>query len=514
MENSQDNLETAPASMEYTQFLSELEAISKTEDKIKSCLDFMKCALSKEKTPSFRDFWEAKRLCLTLFKEKILPRVRTILWRDYIELSDAVRKIKEILDKESSFKEEQITLAIKALEEDVALLDKRLEEGGSLELPNDSNVLRANGQRYLEIQKQLELLGTFAKRINGLRKELIQTQMRMRSKNRLFEQLSKLGDLVFPRRKELIQEVSSTFLGDVEGFIKSEEPIGEGPYFILKDEIKALQNFAKALTLDTKTFGKMRERLSTFWDQIKQKETAFRAEKTEKQTRFKEQVLPKFEEIKAACEKGDFSVDQASEKIDALASSDQLDPNEVKALKRAFFETKKRLEEKEYAAKEKQKIAEKLERQGMQKKGEILSKQLLSLIDQAETMPLDILVEKWESFVKEGKAIKIEGLLKALIENRLSAVFDQIQDKKWQEMSEEGGAELTSSLHALLDDRHKEKMKLKERIEEHRKTVGGSALSLEESMLFQELIGEEKLRLDAIETQVEEIEEKLFDIEE
>ena len=102
-----------------------------------------------------------------------------------------------------------------------------------------------------------------------------------------------------------------------------------------------------------------------------------------------------------------------------------------------------------------------------------------------------------------------------MLQSRLDTLFDHIQEKKWQALLEEETAEeISSSLHGLLDDRHKVRRKVKANIELYRKTLGGSALSMEESLLTQELASSEKLRLDAIETMIEEIEEKLFDLEE
>jgi len=135
------------------------------------------------------------------------------------------------------------------------------------------------------------------------------------------------------------------------------------------------------------------------------------------------------------------------------------------------------------------------------------------VLDQAEVISLNALVEKWEAFLKEEKALKISGVEKAVLENRLDTIADHIQEKKWKSLLQDGGEDLASSLNMLLNQRHKEKRKIKEALEGHRKLVGGSSLNFEQSMQYQELIREEKLRLDTIETMVEEIEEKLFDLE-
>ena len=62
-------------------------------------------------SPHFKDFWEARRLCLPLFKENMNPKSRSLLWAEYIEISAEARKLKEILDEQSPFAVEQIELA-------------------------------------------------------------------------------------------------------------------------------------------------------------------------------------------------------------------------------------------------------------------------------------------------------------------------------------------------------------------------------------------------------------------
>src|SRR5207249_5477090 len=81
------------------------------------------------------------------------------------------------------------------------------------------STIDAHYEIYDRLQRSLELFNVCATRINGLRKELVKTEMRIRDKNKFFHRLSKLGDLVFPQRKALINEVSARFIEDVEKFI-------------------------------------------------------------------------------------------------------------------------------------------------------------------------------------------------------------------------------------------------------------------------------------------------------
>lgn len=494
---------------EYTQFLTEIEKTSKQEEKVRLALDFMKGALSSDSTPNFRDFWDAKRLCLDLFKEKIPARLRTVFWAEYIELSEEIRKVKEILDENASFAKEQIELAISALKDDVEAFDERLEDLESIEVPQ-VEILEGKEEFYIEKQKELSLLNNFAGRANSLRKELIQTEMRIRNKNRLFEKLSKLGDGIFPRRKEAVKTISEGFLADIEKFVFDEKRA-----FAQKEEIKGLQSFAKTLALNAATFSQARERLSGFWDQIKQSEKEQHQKKAQEREKYRENFelfLPKIEDLKE-CEK----LEEAEKKEAVILEEMRATPlgkEEVQDLKKKLRDAKAPLERKQLELLEKQREAEKREKERKLQAQQNLLDQLGELLDHAESLPADKLVEKWDALVKEEKALKTEGLEKERIVLRLETIADQIQEKKWQDLKEKNSEEVTHELHELLDERHKARRKCKETLESHRKVVGGSGLSLEQSLLYQEMIGDEKIRLDAIETIIEELEEKLFDMEE
>ncbi|NGX26236.1 MAG: hypothetical protein K940chlam6_00151 [Chlamydiae bacterium] len=490
----------------YKQFVLDLDGKKKIEEKIRLCLDFMRNALSQEKTPAFRDFWQAKRTCLDFFKEKMPPRIRTIFWAEYVELSDEIRRLNEVLNEESSFAGEQMDLAIQAIEKDLERKELILKESDPIEVPK---VLQINAKMYEVMQSELGLFNTFTGRLNALRKELIQINLRIKQKNRLFETLSKLGDQAFPRRKELVKEISILFSADITLFVEKEIV---PPFFERKEEIKALQSFAKVLNLSTRAFTETRQKLSEYWDQIKEKEKEQHKERAEKRGIYKENF--EIIDAKIASLKED---PQAEERIDALFKEIkelELGREEVKILKKRLMDVKKPIEEKQQREREEQKKAAGLEQKRQLEAQQQLLDHSLEVLNQAEVFSLDALVEKWEALVKGEKALFAKGIEKTMLESRIDTIADHIQEKKWQNLLEENPEDLSSSLHVLLDERHKAKRKVKESLEAHRRTVGGSALSLEESMLYQELIGEEKLRLDTVETMIEEIEEKLFDLEE
>jgi hypothetical protein len=257
-----------PASPALKELLGQLEKLSAGEEKIRLYLDFMRAALS-DKTPRFKDYWEAKRLCLPLFKEVLPANSRSTLWAEYIEISTEARHLKDTLDEQSAFAMEQIDLAIQAIEADLEKFDELVAQTSHWTLPDQCESLRPKKEFYNKIQRELDLLNTLAARVNTFRKEVIRTEMRIRFKNKFFDRLSKAGDKVFPRRKELIRQISTEFLNDVKNFVEKHcaaEGMKDIPIFALRDEIKALQILAKELTLDTHTFTQTRLELSKCWD--------------------------------------------------------------------------------------------------------------------------------------------------------------------------------------------------------------------------------------------------------
>ncbi|MFY9715395.1 MAG: hypothetical protein WAJ84_02175, partial [Candidatus Rhabdochlamydia sp.] len=273
------------------EFLEQFHGEINSEKKIRLNLEFMRQALSQGSSPRFKDFWEVRKLCLSLFKEDMPVSIRADLWNSYIELASEAKQLKEIVDQQSAFAVEQIELAIQALEKDVADMNVVLELIADIVLPEECFSLQKNREFYTVIQRELQLLNALAVKINSLRKELLKTEMRIRIKNKLLERLSVCGNQVFPRRKELIKQISEQFSQDVEYFVYSQFREGEMkqlPGYVLREEIKYLQQIAKVLTLNTHVFSETRVKLSTCWDEIKNYEKERKKETQEKKLLFKQ----------------------------------------------------------------------------------------------------------------------------------------------------------------------------------------------------------------------------------
>lgn len=415
--------------------------MEKIEDKLRACLDQMRNSLSKEEGVAFKDFWDAKRHCLELFKENLTARVRSLFWTEYSELSSQMRKYKEVVDTESSFAKEQIELAIDSLEKQVQELNLTQCE---IPLPKEAKALKQNWERYLEGQKLVIAFAPFLEKVTDLRDELIKTPLKMRTKNQFFKRLSVLGDQLFPKRKEQIKQLADLFKADVEKFLAEGQ---KQPLFAIKEEVKALQSFAKWLIMPPSLFNELREKLSGVWEKIKDKE----------------------QEQKSVA---------AVKKAEIQAKEQQQQEQEKKAV-----DSKKAVEQKR----------------------QTLLQQISDTLNQAEGLPLAQLVEKWRYLIEESKELFHQGFEKTLVDVRLATIADHIEEKRFYALTD---AEL-QELPKFLEERQSQLRKIKENLERYRKILGGSGLSIEQSIGYQELINEERMRLASVETMIEEIEEKL-----
>lgn len=332
--------------------------------------------------------------------------------------------------------------------------------------------------------------------------------MHIRVKNRLLGDLKQLGECIFTKCKDQMQLLSKDFLECVRTFT-----IDEGHLRSSKEEIKALQVFAKAIPINAKTFSESREILSCFWDQIKQLESEYRQKKAQKKRDFQEKlakITNRVELFNQQCAREELTLEQAEKaKGSILAEMGELGLSSFD--KNCFVKTmqdaiepiiKKHAEELEKEEKQKEEILS-------QKKAaaSTLFDSLSTLLDRSEALSLEVLVEKWEAFVKESKTLNLEGLEEKRVASRLDAIYDHVQEKRWLSLKNDQNEEGVHQLHALLDDRHKAYRQLKE-------SLDSANLSVEQSLLDQDMILEGRCRLDGIKTMIEEIEETLFDVEE
>ena len=505
------------------ELIARLEKLSTGEEKVQSCLEFMQAALVY-KAPRFKDYWEVKRICLPLFKDVQVPQSRSLLWSKYIEISTEARHLKDILDEQASFAMEQIDLAIKAVEADLQSYKESLANINQWTLPQDCQFLQSKKEVYETLQRELNLLNNFAARVNSLRKEVIRTEMRIRFKNKFFERLSLAGDAVFPRRKDLVKQISMSFtadIGEFSNYAASEEGQQQTPIFELREEIKALQQLAKELTLDTQTFNETRLQLSTSWDLLKEKDKERKKEMSEKQSAFKKNVdliLDKIKPFAERCLSPTITIEEATKQSNDILTfmkQVELGRDEVRFLKEEVSKAKLPVVErmrKEHEGREKE-----LEEAQKQKRDKIedFKKRLSAAQENIAEHSVEQLLLLKDELHKQLTLLPTTQAERELLEHALKEFRDHINDKKEKAIASLSLEERNSLEHLKLrlEDWNLQKQEIRKQLDVYRTALASSGFDFEKAMYYRGLFDTEKARLEKANTAIEEIEEKIEELE-
>lgn len=508
----------------FIAFTKELEQLPDAESKLKLTIAFMEQALSQENgVPQFKNFWDARDICLKQFKEGLSHQAREIFWARYSELSREARRLKDILDEQSAFAVEQIEIAITALEQEIGSIESQLKELPALDLDIQSVTIGPKWSHYRGLQNELNLLNTYAARVNAMRKELIKTDMRVRHKNRFFQRLSQAGDKIFPRRKELIALVSETFVTDVETFINahfSSEEIGQ-PAFQLREEIKSLQSIAKTLTLNTHAFTSTRLKLSQGWDKVKEVAKERKKVRAEIQAEVRqnlEEQKAQIDQISAQFSEGAINADEALKQLDQLnydLRRIKLGRDEVKYLKDLMRDARNPVQEKLDEVSRNRENELKMQEQKRREKYDEFKEQVTHFMDNTDALDADGLTQRAEELrvlLQQGNFTKNE---KREIEIQFKPLADIVQEKREQALMNlsDDDQKAFQQLREILSQRQQRRQEIKKQLEQLRKDAGGSCLDFEQAMAFKEQITLEKERLDKVIQGIEEIEAKIEELE-
>ncbi len=509
-------------SSEFCEFTQKLSQLSTPEERVAHGLAFMRSSISQEGTPRFREFWEARKVVLPCFKENINSVVRSKLWSEYVELTVEARRLKEILEEQSAFAMEQIDLAVAALEADVTNFQKILEQTGKIAFPAESPTIQAKEASYNQIQRELNLLNTLASRLNGLRKEVIKTDMRMRFKTKFFKRLSEIGDHIFPKRKQLIDQISQEFQKDIEQFVErhfqGDQVVG-APYFALREEIKALQGMAKILTLSSGVFNRTRLSLSECWDKIKVLEKEHKKEINAKRQVSQDNrtlIEKKIQELATkSAELPLQELDRAIEEISREMRDVELHRADVFALRDMLSN----LRAPHLAAQvEKSKALEEAEREKLRLKRERVlevKEKIATLLKDGAAMTLELFEEASSALkeeVKQLNANKIDQQQFDRLLRQLKDLLSECKEKSLLNLNEDDRNAL-ENLRTVLDQKKKRRQEIKEQIESYRRALGSSNLDFEKGMLYSEQMEQERELLDRTNKGIEEIEQKIAQLE-
>lgn len=509
--------------VQFEAFKKAFEEQTDLEAKLQLAIDFMEASLAQGGTPHFRSFWEARRLCLPLFKENISPALRSQLWTKYSELSKEARRLKEILDEQSAFAVEQIEIAILALEKDISQFDEQLDKAAFPDNASFPQVLNEQYETYQKLQRQLNVLNAQASRINALRKELLKTEMRVRHKNKFFQRLSAAGDQVFPKRKELIKEISQQFADDVDQFIKNHFG-AKGPHeslYLLREEIKALQGLAKILTLNTHSFTQTRTRLSECWDQIKVEEKERKKERAHQRVLFKQnfdEIQSPIQALKEALEKNEESPAEAQKKVENIVAQMrkvELGRDELKILRDGLGEVRKLIQERLKTEEDARQQQENERNRQKKEKYTAFKEQVEQLLQEDEAKEAEQLVTERDDLLAQIHDSSLSKNEKQELERILKPLRDIITEKKEKAMMalSEDDRQSLQQLQNILKQRKERRQEIKNQLEVLRKGAGSSSLDFEKAMSYTTQINEEKERLEKANQAIQEIERKITQLQ-
>jgi hypothetical protein len=501
-----------------TSFKEIFENQENLEERLRIAIEFMKTSLSQEGTPRFKDFWEAKKMCLPLFKEKINPLLKAQMWNEYAELSSEAKRLKDLLEERSTFAIEQIELALKALEQELAGAQGYIEKASPVELSQELPFSKEKRKVYDAQQREVQFYITLTARLKDLRREVLTTEMRVRHKNRLLKRVSSLGDEFLPKKKALIKELSDQFVEDVKTFSetyfnKKEEQLKIAvPLHKLREEIKAFQDAAKKISLNSNAFSSTRIELSECWEIIKRVDKEKKKEFLDKKLLFKEnydKASLQLEDIaKDLKEKQPSTREEVykpfKEWVSALENADLLHAD-VKTLKGKMRELQEEAL-KPFIEQEQAYLMKKQEQEVLRKQGlESFKHSLQEMLKNVLSHNLQTLMEMYTSFDEKKKSLKVSERESYKLDETKKELYEAILLKREQEISEED----LGSWQKLLKDWEMFREKARGNIEIHRKEMGSSGFDFEKAMLFRQQIDLEKARLDRASQKTVEIEDRL-----
>lgn len=515
-----------------TPILHYLNSLPSSEEKVQEGIDHMRAALTQEKNPDFKTFWIVRKHCLSLFPEILSSSVRATLWKDYIELTKEGRRLKSLVDEETSFAIDQIELAIGALEKDVELFNDNEEEfyskNAKEEFFSESVFLQDSLSYYQQRHPSLIWLNAFVSRIINLRKELMKIDMRVRFRNRFFQRLSVLGDKVFPKRKELIKEISDFFSQDIKRFVKTyfenqdfSEEKNHKKISFLRNEIKILQNAAKILIVHSQVFSTTRGFLSGCWDQLRGVEKDIKTKKNiHKKISLEnvQKVQEKIQELSDDVKEDRLSLDEAFSRVSAISSwMRELDLvyQDVVMLKESLKEIINVLNDKKQEEENLRKQKE--EEQEAQRK--IKVEEFKKSLERFELKVNDENIKELSLELEELKKeifganflLKSERLLFEKVFKNFKEKIIEKQEAALLLLSEDDKATL-ENLNQVLLQRKARRKDLKAQIEEYRKIMGGSGFDFEKAMHYDSLIQVEKEKLSVMDTNIKDLEKKIIEL--
>lgn len=487
-------------------FQKNLENTKSVDEKLKLCIEAMKGSLSSSSSPNFKLFWDVRSKCMDYFKNpEVTHALKGQLWNEYIELTQQARSLKKILDEQSSFEVEQISKAIEALEENVDyLLEHRNFE--PLKLSSKPKSLSEVIRELAFEQALVEQLNTRITQLEALRNELQKVEIRLGVRNKLYKHLSKIGDKLFPKKKELTKSISTAYIDSIQAFIK-DHPLNTSrkpSLAFLREEIKLFQMLSKELSLSTQAFKKSRDLLSKFWDSIKEEGQKLKENREKKKGLYQEnlkKILEKAQSFAESFKSNSLSEGDAKrlfKELTSLFKDLELGPDELKVARAEVNGVKGLMVSKEERQEQEKRDRISNELRHREEKQEELKTQIEAFRSQIEKNFDEALFGSWHEL---NVALKNSAILESelvLIEHYHQISFDALLQRQAKEANSD---DFLSSLQEW-------KQAIALQYEQWKKHCGSSGLDFEKAIAYNEELDIAKKRLKWIEKEIKSFEGK------
>lgn len=496
------------------------------EEKIVFALEQMESLLKNaDQSSDLKLFWSVRKFCLPLFQQMGDPVQRASLWGRYTELTREGRHLKILQDEEGAFLVGQIELAISCLESDVNNFFEKTEkeeiskeDRAALEIQS----LAAHKDFYLSTHADLRWLSSFSSKIINLRKELMNMSMRMRLKSQFFQKLSVLGNKVFPRRKELTEQVSELFAQDVDAFVEkyfakaSRESLKKTVFFLRK-EIKRLQQAAKYLAISSSVFSSTRLRLSQCWDQLKGLEKEIRQEQSRLAAASAEnvkKVQERLDQVEALLQEN-AEIQKIRKEIEEISK-------QIRGLSLVHDDVvlvKGRIQTLLGQIRERESVAEKEKKEQQAKAEQARAEAIQALEDEVhsfcESCKEGELLEGSKERCQELKeAVKKMAHLpyskKVALDNQINAAQRSILQRMEEQMLACPDAkEKVLNMRQVLEQRMLRRKELKAKLEYDKKLLGSSGLDFDRALQYSAMVEEDRRALEELDAAIIELKKQI-----
>ena len=503
------------ASHEYAAFFQKITEADNPVEKIEKTLVFMKECLKEDGSFNRQSFWKAKLLCIELFKETIDKLKRYAFWKEFIELIHQGRVAEKLLSQNTQFLHEQILKAIELLEkeskQEPKQISKDLVEKCIPYLKSELIGLEKNQAFY-------EFYHTLVLRYRDLKNELVASQMHYREKKQLFERLDPIALSLFASRKEYITRISGTFEKVALNFcnVAFDGTKTLAPIYVLKEQVKLLQNLAKELGLNSTAFKATRLKLSELWGKLKDFEKERKKESVEKRRYSKQNlnvVEQKIEELKKIAQAKHYdleALEREENNIIRYARTLDMEREDRVSFKEKLQELKRPFIEIQSHQIEKQKLEEQKQTQSLQKVFLDLEKDAEELIVQNGDLSFDALDMRLREFNQKMSKAHLDFSQKQTLDKKLitlKAVYHEKKEKAILEQIKEG--ETPETLRALKVHLEDKRSSFKKDYENLKKELKNCGLDVEKSVQIQETIQGTKESLEKVNAQLQETDLKL-----